>query len=81
MTTYADRVDIKHRMRQARIAAEMYGNGIESEFTLHLLQRAEYHRRPGVCPRCGAVISRLGHTHIIDHGINGLCCTECEVRE
>lgn len=80
MSRYADQVDIRHRMTQARMAADMFGNGIEYDFATHLLQRTEYVRRPGVCPRCGAVLSRWGHKHIVDHGADGLCCTECEGR-
>lgn len=46
--------------------------------TIMLTQRAKWHEFPGVCPRCGGVVSRAEGTHIIDHGTDGLCCSLCD---
>ena len=80
-TTTADRVDIKHLMRQRKLAAEMFGNGVEHPFTRALLQRGEYARKH-TCPYCGHVLNVGGHPigHIIDHGPRGLRCSFCEAQ-
>lgn len=74
--SYADQVDLAQLLRQRKLAAEMFGGGVEGRLARVLLQRSAWVRKhKRVCPRCGAML-RYGNT-IIDYGPHGMYCKEC----
>ena len=56
--------------------ATLYMQVPHTRLTTVLLQRASYARRSGMCPRCDAYLT--GRNNIIDRGIIGLWCAECD---
>ena len=56
--------------------ATLYMQVPRSKLHTVLHQRVAWCRRPGMCPRCHA--SLIGSNNIIDRGILGLWCRECD---
>ena len=56
--------------------ATLYMQTPHSRLHVVLNQKGAWYRRPGMCPRCHA--SLMGSNQIIDRGILGLWCRECD---
>jgi len=58
------------------LTATLYMQTPHSRLHTILNQRFAWYRHPGMCPRCHAYLT--GRNEIVDNGILGLWCKECE---